>query len=1221
MIIEQKHIVGGLNVDDAYSVLPIEDYQNAENVRITVSEDGKVGVVKSVPGNSEVSNANYIEGTCIGSIEDKENQRCFYFIQAANSAIFCYRYQTNDIKLVLRESEFSNLPPNNGLLFPANKRITGLSIVGSTLYWTDDTNEPRRINVDRYIDLYEGAGILDFNDEDITIIRPQPVLPLQVEKLVSADESAIEDRTNNFIAEEAFQFSHRYVYEDYETSALSVYSELVNYNNDDDTTDYDTVKIQLSPYQVIPGGVIKVQILYRNGNTGSWSIIKELDPDDHTILSPLTFYFYNDRNGNPISDEVAYKPFDNVPIRSKALESARNRIFLGNNTFGYDPIDNLGITVAIDEITVGGTPESGSYWYTQYFAYNPSNSNNNISKEVILVVVSGGANDGVYILEETTAENTPGIGVPETYLPTTFETDFDDGNLSDIATTSSSARIGASTMSDLDILNEVFEIPAGWGWRASIDATYTGTAPVVYGLTGTPIEDGYRQWKRGSKYRFGIVFYDFAGRNNGVYTNDDMIITTPDRIYTQTVYNGNAVWDITAPGTDIPGWATHYQIVRTKNLFISFFLQHFTRDPQYVSKDDDGVYVFGTAFDNEETIGVAFDISRIDNDGLGYTYTEGDILKFFASDDSEREVLRIIDQQGKYVITEPIDLGDLNSLANEKRVGILEIYTPDKEEDIFYEVGQVFRVTNPGRYNRNFGTRSGNIPGDIYIKNRGISGEGNLAMECMNINDRHWTEWLTDIGRPNVILYDTGQEIRPTNICYSETYVQGTKVNGLSSFNALDFEDLDEQNGPIQKLVLTTRTQEYGSVMLAICKLETSSIYLGETQVVDNNGDSILATSGNVIGTINNLKGGYGTINPESVAELDGEVFFFDAINGKVVRYALNGLTPISDIKMSKFWSEVGKEYLIEQDGFFPAACDQFASEYLISVPALATPTREFLESSEELVDISGLGSVSQSNLGITVAEGDKYTISGFAGRGSLTATLYVYLADADGSNPVLVYNSTDESGEEIEYTATKSGIFTITAGTVHRVIISRLDKSPHSLFDAESKVLAYNIRSERWSDARTFIPDYFGAVPNLLLSFKDGKLYRHDSTNNTFYGTQYPSKLAVVFNQYNIPVKTCRIIHIQGNTAPYTHIRTEEYNIQSSDILASEYRSREGFLQGSVLRDKLSPNIGTTAEEKLLAGDPMRGQFPQVAFEWDTTDLEVYSVKMGYTPSSGHVR
>src|SRR5690606_25753512 len=117
---------------------------------------------------------------------------------------------------------------------------------------------------------------------------------------------------------------------------------------------------------------------------------------------------------------------------------------------------------------------------------------------------------------------------------------------------------------------------------------------------------------------------------------------------------------------------------------------------------------------------------------------------------------------------------------------------------------------------------------------------------------------------------------KPTYVRFSNKYLPGTQVNGISSFEGLNEKDLPQENGPINSLVLASNAQAEGTVLLALMQNETESQYLNEAQWRDTQGRTTSAISDAVIGATNTLRGGYGTVNPESVIHQDGRVYFWD---------------------------------------------------------------------------------------------------------------------------------------------------------------------------------------------------------------------------------------------------------------------------------------------------------------------------------------------------------
>lgn len=228
--------------------------------------------------------------------------------------------------------------------------------------------------------------------------------------------------------------------------------------------------------------------------------------------------------------------------------------------------------------------------------------------------------------------------------------------------------------------------------------------------------------------------------------------------------------------------------------------------------------------------------------------------------------------------------------------------------------------------------------------------------EAMSPNDKFYKNWFTDAGRVNNV--DTiGQVTKTNSIAYSNTLVAGSKINGLSTFDALDegAAVVSQECGAIRKLQLTSKVagQGPGNVMLAICERETASLYLGEVQVTASAQNAFLASAPGVVGTINVLKGSFGTRNPESVQEFKGNVFWYDRDNGKYVQYGANGLFPISNYKFTRFWKQFSEAYagasIAQMEGwgsrpFVFTGIDPALGELLVMVPqVLQDPPKGYL--------------------------------------------------------------------------------------------------------------------------------------------------------------------------------------------------------------------------------------------------------------------------------------
>jgi hypothetical protein len=450
----------------------------------------------------------------------------------------------------------------------------------------------------------------------------------------------------------------------------------------------------------------------------------------------------------------------------------------------------------------------------------------------------------------------------------------------------------------------------------------------------------------------------------------------------------------------------------------------------------------------------------------------------------------------------------------------------------------------------------------------------------MSPDDKFYMNWFTDHGRPN-FLDKIGQQIKTSNLSWSNTYIPGTRTNGLSTFDALDEKTIPVECGPIRKLQITSKVQnELGVVMLAICENQTASLYIGETQQYGSNATTTLTVSTDIIGTINVLKGAFGTINPESVTEFRGNVFWVDAKNGKVIQYGAGGLYPISNYKMTRFWK---------------LFCDRYMS--------LSSAYIEALE---------GGGNVFTNEFGVE-----------FFGQGGTVSRPFIFSTVDPHHSELLISIPT-------LYDTPPKGYLPDYPSVVY----------PFDIWDGIGKTLVYKIASNQsesennhWQGSYSFNPEYFVTLQNKLYSFKEGQMYLHNQTTSgcNFYGVKYPANIMVVSNAVPTKPKVYRNISVEANMKPSltyfrvepTLIGDEQYNIheQASDLIASDYKVREGQLYSLVYRNKLIPTIDGFSTNGLLTGENIRGLVLKTLFQFDVTDkpLEFKFTSFGFALSEGH--
>ena len=144
--IKNTFLKGKMNKDLDARLIPNGEYVDAQNIHITKSDGSDIGVVQNIKGNSKIGNIN--SGEVIGYIAESESQsngsnRVFYFVSGGGVSDNIYYHNTNDtsspIPIINNASNFLN--------FSTSHLITGVNIIDDLLFWTDNNNQPRKINI------------------------------------------------------------------------------------------------------------------------------------------------------------------------------------------------------------------------------------------------------------------------------------------------------------------------------------------------------------------------------------------------------------------------------------------------------------------------------------------------------------------------------------------------------------------------------------------------------------------------------------------------------------------------------------------------------------------------------------------------------------------------------------------------------------------------------------------------------------------------------------------------------------------------------------------------------------------------------------------------------------------------------------------------------------------------------------------------------------------
>lgn len=358
MPIDLINMNGFMNTDDASDNIGRGQHKFATNGRFR-GADGNFRF-EGVPGNVLVPNSNLPAGTnqCIGSYFDPVNQRILWFNYNSNgrNGIYQYSISTQTVtKIFLCFTDTATDILNFSLNYPIHScaivyRTTG---DGDLLYWTDNLNKPRYLNLDTV------SSLAPFTDAMICAAKIAPTVP----PLISGYFS---DATvpYNSVKNKLFRFAYRWVFKNGEKSTFSPIStvplpNLTNPNLQVDSTLNNY--IIFSVYSPSTEDYKAIEVFGQQSDGSAWGDFFQIDLLDRTdynipVSSSYAYNFYNNGSYVFVDPIESGLRFSYLPDLAETLESLNgNVIVYGNITDGYDPMTRAEVNVTVTSSLVAGS--------------------------------------------------------------------------------------------------------------------------------------------------------------------------------------------------------------------------------------------------------------------------------------------------------------------------------------------------------------------------------------------------------------------------------------------------------------------------------------------------------------------------------------------------------------------------------------------------------------------------------------------------------------------------------------------------------------------------------------------------------------------------------------------------------------------------------------------------------------------------------------------------
>ena len=256
--VKNAFIKSKMNLDLDARLVPQGEYRQGFNIQVSKSEGDDVGALENVLGNAllpqgnfQALNSNYTGLQAIGHIVNPINDTVYLFL--TNNTESAYQYDINTFNHFIYAyntltQTSTKLVEGLFLNFSTLNPIYGINIVENLLFWTDNRNQPRKININKTLGYYtteDHISVAKFAPyEAINLYQESSIAgeyETTMKDVVSPTVPAINAADTNppanpylktdyagdpdYLEDKFVRFSYRFKFEDNEYSALAPFTQ------------------------------------------------------------------------------------------------------------------------------------------------------------------------------------------------------------------------------------------------------------------------------------------------------------------------------------------------------------------------------------------------------------------------------------------------------------------------------------------------------------------------------------------------------------------------------------------------------------------------------------------------------------------------------------------------------------------------------------------------------------------------------------------------------------------------------------------------------------------------------------------------------------------------------------------------------------------------------------------------------------------------------------
>ena len=406
--VKNAFIKSKMNQDLDDRLIPSGEYREGINIQVSKSEGADVGALQNVLGNKKAVDFRVITGVndlvTIGQFTDATNNIIYVFLtnytdpnpsfqptysSSAKNFIYSYNVLNGDTaKLV--EGSFLN--------FSTTNTVYGVNILENLLFWTDNRNQPRKINITSATQV---PGYYTTEDQ-ISVAKLNPYEPIELYREVNSIwETTMLDKTSlllpdgvtanpnydaqyagdpDFLEDKFVRFSYRYIFDDGEHSIIAPFTQPafipkqdgyflvedtnVSGNTEAENAAYRSTIVEFMENKVnnillqIPLPTIgsntfndfkitEIEILYKESDQIAVQVVDVITQEEikETTTSVFEYNYQARKPFRTLPNSDIIRVYDKIPVRALGQEIISNRIVYSNFQDKHTPPEYLDYNV------------------------------------------------------------------------------------------------------------------------------------------------------------------------------------------------------------------------------------------------------------------------------------------------------------------------------------------------------------------------------------------------------------------------------------------------------------------------------------------------------------------------------------------------------------------------------------------------------------------------------------------------------------------------------------------------------------------------------------------------------------------------------------------------------------------------------------------------------------------------------------------------------------